>query len=90
MWPSTVPRSVSEARYNSSDRELVRPARSLTCAADSSPVTYRVRLPVSAHFAATSSSRVDLPTPGSPASRMTTPGTKPPPSTRSNSVIPVR
>ncbi len=34
---------------------------------------------------ATSSSSVDLPTPGSPASRTTPPGTRPPPSTRSNS-----
>ncbi|SHW28193.1 Uncharacterised protein [Mycobacteroides abscessus subsp. abscessus] len=38
---------------------------------------------------ATSSSSVDLPTPGSPASSVTEPGTTPPPSTRSNSLIPV-
>ena len=36
-----------------------------------------------------SSSSVDLPTPGSPASRITAPGTIPPPSTRSNSPTPV-
>ncbi len=38
---------------------------------------------------ATSSSRVDLPTPGSPLSRIAEPGTTPPPQTRSNSVTPV-
>ena len=32
---------------------------------------------------------MDLPTPGSPASRITEPGTTPEPSTRSNSPIPV-
>ena len=32
---------------------------------------------------------VDLPTPGSPPSNVTDPGTRPPPSTRSNSAIPV-
>ena len=39
--------------------------------------------------AATSSSRVDLPTPGSPASSTTPPGTRPPPRTRSSSSTPV-
>jgi len=39
--------------------------------------------------AATSSARVDLPTPGSPARRTTEPGTIPPPSTRSSSPTPV-
>ena len=39
--------------------------------------------------APTSSSSVDLPTPGSPASRTTAPGTSPPPSTRSSSATPV-
>ena len=38
---------------------------------------------------ALSSSSVDLPTPGSPASRATVPGTRPPPSTRSSSPTPV-
>src|SRR4051812_33531369 len=38
---------------------------------------------------ATSSSSVDLPTPGSPATRSTAPGTRPPPRTRSNSGMPV-
>ncbi len=35
------------------------------------------------------SSNVDLPTPGSPASSVTDPGTTPPPSTRSSSSMPV-
>ena len=43
----------------------------------------------SAHCWATSSSSVDLPTPGSPASSTTAPGTMPPPSTRSSSPTPV-
>ena len=38
---------------------------------------------------ATSSSSVLLPTPGSPASRMAAPGTRPPPSTRSSSGTPL-
>ena len=42
-----------------------------------------------AALAATSSSSVDLPTPGSPASSTTAPGTSPPPSTRSSSGTPV-
>ena len=48
-----------------------------------------MRLPPRAVCAATSSSSVDLPTPGSPASRTTAPGTRPPPSTRSSSATPV-
>ncbi len=88
-WPTTVDRSVSAARYNSSTNASVRPARSRTWAADSSPDTYSVRWPRRADCAATSSNSVDLPTPGSPASRITAPGTTPPPSTRSSSPIPV-
>ena len=45
--------------------------------------------PVRAQRCATSSSSVDLPTPGSPASSVTEPGTSPPPSTRSSSSTPV-
>ena len=41
-----------------------------------------------ANAAATWSSRVLLPTPGSPATRISEPGTKPPPSTRSTPPIP--
>ena len=67
----------------------VRSARSRTCDADSSPETYSVRSPERAHLAATSSSSVDLPTPGSPASSTTAPGTTPSPSTRSSSAMEV-
>ena len=63
----------------------MRWARIRTWAADSSPDTYSTRVPPRAALAATSSSRVDLPTPGSPASSSTAPGTIPPPSTRSSS-----
>src|SRR5215510_6901540 len=40
-------------------------------------------------WAATSRSSVLLPTPGSPASRIAAPGTRPPPSTRSSSGTPL-
>ncbi len=49
---------------------------------------YRTGAAAAAWDAAASSS-VDLPTPGSPASRTTAPGTRPPPSTRSSSSSPV-
>ncbi|CAM5384287.1 hypothetical protein SFUMM280S_10854 [Streptomyces fumanus] len=88
-WPSTAARSVSAARYRWSCRAPIRSARSRTWLADSSPVTYRVRCSSLADLAATSSSSVDLPTPGSPASSTTAPGTSPPPSTRSSSGTPV-
>lgn len=67
----------------------IRSARSRTWLADSSPVTYNVRCSSLADLAATSSSSVDLPTPGSPATSTTAPGTRPPPSTRSSSGTPV-
>src|SRR5205085_648617 len=44
---------------------------------------------LSATRAAAAIRSVDLPTPGSPASRTTDPGTRPPPSTRSSSAMPV-
>src|ERR1700742_3196822 len=50
---------------------------------------YSARPPDAAHWWATLSSSVDLPTPGSPASSITEPGTTPPPSTRSSSSTPV-
>ncbi len=46
-------------------------------------------LPLAAAREATSSSSVDLPTPGSPDSSTAAPGTMPPPRTRSNSPMPV-
>ena len=85
---SAAERSVSAVRYSFSERASMRSARSLTCAADSSPVTYNTVRGSGppATLAAASRSSVDLPTPGSPAIRMTAPGTSPPPRTRSNSV----
>ena len=67
----------------------VRSARSRIWPADSSPDRYSARRPAAAQRCATSSSSVDLPTPGSPASSVTEPGTRPPPSTRSSSLTPV-
>ena len=43
--PRIAPRSDSAARYSSSRNAPVRSARSRTCPADSSPVTYRTRVP---------------------------------------------
>jgi hypothetical protein len=54
---------------------------------DSSPVAYSTDARC-ATLAATCSSSVDLPMPGSPPSSVTLPGTKPPPSTRSSSPCP--
>lgn len=55
---------------------------------DSSPETYRTRFPDAAIEAHACNSKVDLPTPGSPASKATLPAIHPPPSTRSSSSIP--
>ena len=66
----------------------MRSARSLICTGDSSPVTYRTwSIPelLDDRKLANCSSRVDLPTPGSPVSSDTEPGTMPPPRTRFNS-----
>ncbi|CAB4993610.1 unannotated protein [freshwater metagenome] len=67
----------------------MRSARRRTCEADSSPLTYKTGIERDAVCAATARSSVDLPTPGSPATRIAAPGTKPPPSTRSSSETPV-
>src|SRR5580765_3260091 len=67
---------------------LIRSPRIRICCADSSPEAYRT-LFVADSFAATSSINVDFPTPGSPPSNIKAPGTTPPPSTRSNSAMPV-
>ena len=66
-----------------------RRARSLICRADSSPLTYRTRLPSRARLSQTCSSSVLLPMPGSPPIRISPPSTMPPPSTRSSSLMPV-
>ena len=50
---------------------------------------YKARIPCLAVSAATVRSNVDLPTPGSPASRIAAPGTNPPPNTRSSSPTPL-
>jgi hypothetical protein len=66
-----------------------RCARSFTCAADSSPHTYTTG-PVAQSCAAIWSKSVDFPAPGGPPIKVTLPGTMPPPSTASNSPIPLR
>ena len=66
-----------------------RCARNATCESDSSPVTYNAELFSDAIWVAVCSKMVDLPIPGSPPINTTEPVTSPPPSTRSNSLIPV-
>ena len=66
-----------------------RPARSRTCAGDSSPQTSRQRAPLAAIAPSAWSSSVLLPMPGSPPMRVTEPVTRPPSSTRSSSDNPV-
>lgn len=61
----------------------MRSARILSCVVDSSPEAYRmVRDLMERRFWST---RVDLPTPGSPPMSTMAPGTRPPPSTRLSS-----
>ena len=86
---TTAATSDSAARNTCGLTDPIRSARARTCSTLSSPVTYRARTPRAATDATTCSSRVDLPTPGSPASRITAPGTTPPPRTRSSSAMPV-
>ena len=85
----TAPRSVSDARNNFGSTALILSARRRICEADSSPLIYKAGRPFAAVCAATDRRRVDFPTPGSPASKIAAPGTRPPPSTRSSSVTPV-
>ena len=61
----------------------MRSARSFTCETDSSPETYKIL--IVSNFKATCNISVDLPTPGSPPTKITDPGTIPPPKTLSNS-----
>ena len=60
------------------------------CDTDSSPDTYRTLVSVSTRFLHISSSRVDLPIPGSPPTSTSEPFTMPPPRTLSSSPILVR
>src|SRR5204862_173878 len=66
-----------------------RSARPRTWRDDSSPVTYRAGVPPCASRAASWRSSVDLPIPGSPLNSTIDPGTRPPPRTRSTSVMPL-
>ena len=85
-----VSSSVSLSNETSPAAASIRSARSLTCSGDSSPDTYSTRSPRSSSRAATCSRSVDLPMPGSPPMSTMEPGTMPPPSTKSNSSIPLR
>ncbi len=69
-------------------RAPILSARERICDADSSPDTYSTRPPVCA-AAAVCKSNVDFPMPGSPPTRTAERFMAPPPSTRSNSPIPV-
>src|ERR1700722_4715754 len=65
-----------------------RRPRSATCFKDSSPVAYSTG-PEPFRAAAACNISVDFPIPGSPPIRVTDPGTRPPPRTRSSSPEPV-
>ena len=75
--------------HRSGSRAPRRSARSLTCWEDSSAETSRQRAPERASAPSICTTKVDLPMPGSPATRVTEPGTRPPASTRSSSSSPV-
>ena len=66
-----------------------RSARPLTWVGDSSAHAMSTPPPLRTLSAASWSVRVDLPIPGSPPMRVTEPATRPPPSARSSSLIPV-
>src|SRR5882724_9612493 len=78
---SAISRAVAASSPN-------RRARSATCFNDSSPVAYSTA-PKPLRAAAAWSIKVDFPMPGSPPIRVTEPGTRPPPNTRSSSLEPV-
>ena len=67
----------------------IRLLRSFICSADSSPETYSTLPERALKLLATCISSVDLPMPGSPPIRTNDPATTPPPSTRSNSEMPL-
>src|SRR5918992_1480878 len=87
---STASRSVSATIGTPSAPLPSRSARSFTCAADSSPDTYSTSRPAAARLPSAPVVSVDLPIPGNPPIRTSEPGTRPPPSTRSSSPMPVR
>src|SRR5438477_687238 len=82
-------RRVSPSTWTAPASSPSRTARRPICSGDSSPETYSVGTPADSSRAAHCSSSVDFPMPGSPPTRMTDPGTTPPPSTKSNSARPV-
>jgi hypothetical protein len=79
----------SPANSNKSSCAPRRSARNFVCAADSSPHTYTIGPLARARPAASCRSSVDLPAPGGPPSSTRLPGTMPPPSSRSNSPMPL-
>ena len=88
---SMVAQTVSSSVSASTPTPAVAPSRSArrrTCSGDSSPATSSTGrcAPIAPSIAAV---RLDLPTPGSPPSSTSEPGTRPPPSTRSSSAMPV-
>ena len=85
----TADRSLSAHSSSPSPRMPSRSARILTCAADSSAVTYSTGGVICASLRAASSMSVDFPMPGSPPISTSEPRTRPPPSTRSSSPMPV-
>ncbi len=82
-------RLIAAASSSGASATARRRARRRTWSTDSSPETYSTRRPARASAAAACSNSVDLPMPGSPPTSTADPATRPPPSTRSSSSIPV-
>ena len=83
MWRKMLSSEVSHTMKRLSEPRPRRSARSLSCVALSSPDAYSIVFErIESRFCST---KVDLPTPGSPPMSTIAPGTRPPPSTRLSS-----
>src|SRR6266568_174834 len=88
-WCTIASSRVSPSTWMLPASSVSRSARRRSWSGDSSPETYSVGIPAVSSRAAHCIKRVDFPMPGSPPTRVTEPGTIPPPSTKSNSARPV-
>ncbi len=88
--PTIASSRVSPSTCTAPASSVRRSARSRSWSGDSSPLAYSTVRPAVSSRAAACSSSVDLPIPGSPPISVIDPGTMPPPSTKSNSSMPVR
>ncbi len=84
-----ISRLVSHSSKRLSLNSPIRSARIFICFKDSSPDLYSTLYPLPASLWHTCKRSVDFPIPGSPPTRVSDPGTMPPPNTLSNSSMPV-